>query len=67
MTIARSLGMLQQEHGLPMDPDENVKLNLNFGLVDVVYEWARGVPFFEITQVRRLIIAVVQNQVLCLR
>lgn len=51
VTIAQSLGRLQREHGLPIDPDENVKLNLNFGLVDVVYEWARGVPFREITQV----------------
>lgn len=51
MTIARSLGRLQRDHGLPVDPEENVKLNLNFGLVDVVYEWARGVPFCEITQV----------------
>lgn len=51
VTIAHSLGRLQSEHGLPVDPSENVKLNLNFGLVDVVYEWARGVPFCEITQV----------------
>ena len=51
VTIARSLGRLQRDHGLPVDPEENVNLNLNFGLVDVVYEWARGVPFREITQV----------------
>lgn len=51
VTIARSLGRLQRDHGLPIDPEENIKLNLNFGLVDVVYEWARGVPFCEITQV----------------
>lgn len=51
VTIARSLGRLQRDCGLPVDPEENVKLNLNFGLVDVVYEWARGVPFCEITQV----------------
>ena len=54
VTIARSLGRLQRDCGLPVDPEENVKLNLNFGLVDVVYEWARGVPFFEITQVSPL-------------
>lgn len=54
MTIAQSLGRLQLGHGLPMDADQNVKLNLNFGLVDVVYEWARGVPFREIMQVRKL-------------
>lgn len=51
VTIARSLGRLQSDHGLAIDPEDNVKLNLNFGLVDVVYEWARGVPFCEITQV----------------
>lgn len=51
VTLARSLGRLQRDCGLPVDPEENIKLNLNFGLVDVVYEWARGVPFCEITQV----------------
>lgn len=55
VTIARSLGRLQRDHGLPIDPEENIKLNLNFGLVDVVYEWARGVPFCEITQVRSVL------------
>lgn len=51
VAISHSLGRLQSKHGLPIDAQENAKLNLNFGLVDVVYEWARGVPFREITQV----------------
>ncbi|CAM9232038.1 unnamed protein product [Sphacelaria rigidula] len=51
VAISHSLGRLQSKHGLPIDAQENAKLNLNFGLVDVVYEWARGVPFREITQI----------------
>ena len=31
-----------------IDPIEYVKDRLNFGMVHVVYEWARGVPFSEI-------------------
>lgn len=52
ITIAHDLGRLQQDHKLEIDPEENIKTNLNFGLVDVVYEWARGVPFCEIMQVK---------------
>ncbi|CAM9457103.1 unnamed protein product [Chrysoparadoxa australica] len=49
-SIARSLGKLQQQCGLPTDAETNCKLSLNFGIADLVYEWARGVPFEEITQ-----------------
>lgn len=48
--IARGLGALQARHGLPTSPDDFAKANLNFGVVDVVYDWARGVPFSEICQ-----------------
>ncbi|KAG5184770.1 DEAD/DEAH box RNA helicase, partial [Tribonema minus] len=49
--IARGLGALQAAHGLPTSPDDFAAQNLNFGLVDVVYDWARGVPFAEICQI----------------
>jgi len=46
--MAWSLGELQQGLGLPTSPDDYVRETLNWGLVEVVYEWARGVPFAEI-------------------
>jgi antiviral helicase SKI2 len=49
-TIATNLGQLQKEHGLEVDPIEYTEGSLKFGLVHVVYEWAIGVPFSEITQ-----------------
>jgi antiviral helicase SKI2 len=49
-TIATNLGQLQKEHGLDVDPIEYTEGSLKFGLVHVVYEWAIGVPFSEITQ-----------------
>ncbi|CAM9732466.1 unnamed protein product [Phaeothamnion confervicola] len=48
--LARGLGQLQFDHGLVTDPEDVARQNLNFGLADVVYEWARGVPFAEICQ-----------------
>jgi antiviral helicase SKI2 len=45
---AIKLAELQREHGLDVRP-EDVVGNLKFGLVEVVYEWARGVSFKEIT------------------
>lgn len=49
---ALRLGQLQAQFNLQVDPEEYVKENLKFGLVEVVYEWAKvcyllpcGVPF----------------------
>ena len=39
------LGELQAEFKLQITPEEFAKDNLKFGLVEVVYEWAK-VPFF---------------------
>jgi DSHCT (NUC185) domain len=48
IAIARGLGALQAAHGLPTNAEDYCKQILNFGVVDVVYDWARGVPFNEV-------------------
>ena len=49
LIIATRLEDLQQRHRVELDADW-VQKSLNFGLMEVVYEWARGVPFSEICQ-----------------
>lgn len=44
------LGELQAQFKLPIDPKEYAQENLKFGLVEVVYEWAKGTPFAEICE-----------------
>ncbi|XP_055831950.1 DExH-box ATP-dependent RNA helicase DExH11 isoform X4 [Solanum dulcamara] len=44
------LGGLQAQFKLPIDPEEYAQENLKFGLVEVVYEWAKGTPFAEICE-----------------
>ncbi|MCD7463271.1 Antiviral helicase ski2 [Datura stramonium] len=44
------LGELQAQFKLPIDPQEYAQENLKFGLVEVVYEWAKGTPFAEICE-----------------
>jgi hypothetical protein len=44
-TIATNLGWLQKDCGLAFDPDKICECSLLFCLVQVVYEWALGVPF----------------------
>ncbi|KAI9218687.1 NUC185 domain-containing protein, partial [Blastocladiella britannica] len=34
--------------GVPVSVENYLKSNLRYGLVDVVYEWARGMPFLQI-------------------
>lgn len=48
--IAESLGLIQLEQHLEIDPAVFCKGALNFGLSEVVYEWARGMPFKELCQ-----------------
>ncbi|KAL6067861.1 Helicase SKI2W, variant 2 [Balamuthia mandrillaris] len=45
--LAEHLLLIQQECGLVLDPRDYLK-NLNFGLMEVVFEWARGMPFADI-------------------
>ncbi|GJM90263.1 hypothetical protein PR202_ga06525 [Eleusine coracana subsp. coracana] len=44
------LGKLQVEFKIPVDPEEYARDNLKFGLVEVVYEWAKGTPFADICE-----------------
>lgn len=44
------LGLLQADFNLPVDPEEYARENLKFGLVEVVYEWAKGTKFAEICE-----------------
>lgn len=49
-TIAINLGQLQNEHGIQIVANDYCDSCLKFGLVQVVYEWANGVPFSTITE-----------------
>ncbi|XP_024161355.1 DExH-box ATP-dependent RNA helicase DExH11 isoform X1 [Rosa chinensis] len=44
------LGECQAYFKLPINPEEYAKENLKFGLVEVVYEWAKGTPFADICE-----------------
>ncbi|KAK7333272.1 hypothetical protein VNO80_30037 [Phaseolus coccineus] len=44
------LGELQAQFNLPINPADYAQENLKFGLVEVVYEWAKGTPFAEICE-----------------
>jgi len=44
------LGELQASFGLPINPKDYANDSLKFGLVEVVYEWAKGTPFADICQ-----------------
>ncbi|XP_037548858.1 helicase SKI2W [Nematolebias whitei] len=49
LSVAKRIGELQRECGLPQTAEEFVG-QLKFGLTEVVYCWARGMPFAEIAQ-----------------
>ncbi|RLN32622.1 hypothetical protein BBJ28_00000426 [Nothophytophthora sp. Chile5] len=49
-SIAESLGLIQLEQHLEIDPAVYCKGALNFGLTEVVYEWARGMPFKQLCE-----------------
>ena len=49
-TITKNLCAVQMSNGLELDPYEYLEDNLNFGLMHVVYEWSRGVPFSSICE-----------------
>lgn len=44
------LGELQARCNLQINPEEYARENLKFGLVEVVYEWAKGTPFADICE-----------------
>ncbi|XP_035039239.1 helicase SKI2W [Hippoglossus stenolepis] len=47
LSVAQRIGELQRECGIPQTAEEFVG-QLKFGLTEVVYCWARGMPFAEI-------------------
>ncbi|GAB0201588.1 helicase SKI2W [Grus japonensis] len=47
--VAQRVGQLQQDCGLSQSVEEFVE-QFGFGLVEVVYEWARGMPFADIAR-----------------
>ncbi|XP_072985738.1 DExH-box ATP-dependent RNA helicase DExH11 isoform X1 [Typha latifolia] len=47
---AIKLGVLQAQLKVAVDPEEYARDNLKFGLVEVVYEWAKGTPFADICE-----------------
>ncbi|XP_076864533.1 superkiller complex protein 2 [Brachyhypopomus gauderio] len=49
LNVAQRIGELQRDHGLPQTAEDFVS-QFKFGLTEVVYCWARGMPFAEIAQ-----------------
>ncbi|MFS7978052.1 putative RNA helicase [Helianthus anomalus] len=47
---AIKLGQLQALFKIQIEPEEYARENLKFGLVEVVYEWAKGTPFADICE-----------------
>ena len=47
--VAKKIGVMQRDCGLP-DPVGDFVDQYNFGLVEVVYEWAHGMPFNKIME-----------------
>lgn len=48
--LAQAAGTVQRDCGLDILPEEYCRSVLNFTLMEVVYEWARGTPFADICQ-----------------
>ena len=46
--LAIEIGETQEQCKMHLPPEDYVRSCLNFGLVRVVYDWARGLPFSEI-------------------
>lgn len=49
LDIAADIATTQKEFGMASSVEDYQKL-FNFGLIEVVYEWSRGMPFSEITE-----------------
>ncbi|KAI8471724.1 MAG: NUC185 domain-containing protein [Monoraphidium minutum] len=47
--LVHQLAEAQSERGLAVAPEEYARVVLHPGLMEVVYEWARGTPFSQIT------------------
>ena len=52
--ITMTLGMIQSKGGIDIAPHAFVPQTLNFALMDVVYQWARGVHFSRIMEMTEI-------------
>jgi antiviral helicase SKI2 len=50
VALALEVGEIQEACQMLVTPDDYVKSCLNFGLLQVVYEWASGLPFSKICE-----------------
>ena len=50
LNIAKNICAVQMKHGIELDPKEYMDDRLNFGMMHVVFEWSRGVPFSSICE-----------------
>eukprot|EP00117_Sycon_ciliatum_P018011 scpid85764/ scgid1370/ Helicase SKI2W; Helicase-like protein len=50
LEVAKSIAVIEGQCGLDVTPEDYDNI-LHFGLVEVVYEWARGMPFADITDI----------------
>eukprot|EP00958_Prasinococcus_capsulatus_P010038 scaffold978_cov392-Prasinococcus_capsulatus_cf.AAC.1 len=49
-SIGLNVAEVQYSYGIPLHPDDFVRSVLNFRLMEVVYEWAKGTEFAKICQ-----------------
>jgi len=49
-SLALEIGWLQKDAGMLLPPEDHVFQCLNYGLVEVVYAWAKGEPFAAICE-----------------
>jgi antiviral helicase SKI2 len=49
LALVADCAAVQREEGLHIEPDEYASEVLHMGLMEVVYEWASGTPFGQIT------------------
>lgn len=52
--LCMECGIIQFDYGLGLDPESFCNSIINFGLVEVVHEWAKGTPFVDICTLTRV-------------
>ncbi|EGC35475.1 hypothetical protein DICPUDRAFT_152207 [Dictyostelium purpureum] len=53
--IATKTYQVESKNGLDVSPEEKLETTLKFGLMQVVYEWARGTPFNDICKLTNVL------------
>lgn len=64
--IGRSLASVQMKNGLDISTQDFLSEHLNFGLMEVVLEWASGMPFAEICTLTNVLEGLSQQYLLSL-